>query len=178
MSIPMCWSSSGKTFARRDNIVRATWRESLQYHYAVLGTSIIGSSCLTRMGDFSTSKGIIPNISSVCDLLRSIALLSSLHRLKTHTNQSDEKKIFCRWRKKMKQLVLHACSYISWNDLSYKLPFSTIRVIEPRLSFDNVSSFNWFSFPQLSYICQVYSKFSIYVLLELQKHCFFLLNLS
>ncbi|CAM4979866.1 unnamed protein product [Rotaria socialis] len=66
----------------------------------------------------------VPGIGSLYDLLASILPLFSLRRLAIYANESEEKVkagALPLTQTKIEQFILHSCSSISWNELSYIL---------------------------------------------------------
>ncbi|CAM4835949.1 unnamed protein product [Rotaria magnacalcarata] len=115
----------------------------------------------------------VPGIGSLYDLLASILPLFSLRRLAIYANESEEKVkagALPLTQTKIEQFILHSCSSISWNELSYILSgLSNIRFLDVTLFHYNMNSFCWFTFPKLRYICLVLVEVSFEWIIQLVK---------
>ncbi|CAF1627150.1 unnamed protein product [Rotaria magnacalcarata] len=101
----------------------------------------------------------VPGIGSLYDLLAAIVPLLSLRRLAIYANGSEEKVkagALSLAQTKIEQFILHSCSSISWNKLSYILSgLSNIRFLDITMFHHNMNSFWWFTFPKLCYMCLI-----------------------
>ncbi|CAF2074111.1 unnamed protein product [Rotaria magnacalcarata] len=113
----------------------------------------------------------VPGIGSLYDLLASILPLFSLRRLAIYANESEEKVkagALSLAQTKIEQFILHSCSSISWNELSYILAgLSNIRFLDITLFHHNRNSFCWFTFPKLRYICLILVEVSFEWIIQL-----------
>jgi hypothetical protein len=77
---------------------------------------------------------IVPGIGLLHNLLASISLLLSLRRLEINGDKLEERiksGTSLLTHTKIEQFILHSCSPVSWNDLSYMLPgLSNIRFLD------------------------------------------------
>lgn len=100
---------------------------------------------------------IVPGIGSLYDLLTSATSLFSLRRLAIHANELEEKvaaEALPLTQTTIEQFILHSCSSISWDELSYMLAgLSNVCFLDITLLHDNMDSICWFNFPKIRYIC-------------------------
>jgi hypothetical protein len=98
----------------------------------------------------------VPGIGSSYGLLESVAFLFSLHRLSIHANESEEiikTRILSVRPTKIEHFTLHACSFMSCNELAHMIPaLFNICFLDLTLFHNNKDSFCWFTFPKLRYI--------------------------
>jgi hypothetical protein len=96
---------------------------------------------------------VVPGIGLLCNLLASISSLLSLRRLEIYGDELEERiitGISFLAQTKIEQFILHSCSPVNWNDLSYMLPgLSNIRFLDITLIRLSKNSFCSFIFPKL-----------------------------
>lgn len=100
---------------------------------------------------------VVPGVGFLRNLLVSVALLSSLHRLEIDANQLEEElptDTLSIKSTNITQFRLHSCSSISWNDLSYVLlAMSNIYFLDVVLSHHKRNLIPSFIFPKLRRAC-------------------------
>jgi hypothetical protein len=125
---------------------------------------------------------VVPGIGFLHNLLGSISPLLSLRRLEIHADQLEER-INCGssflTETKIEQFILHSCSSISWNDLSYMLPaLSNIRFLDITLFRVSKNPLCSFSFPKLRSISLVLLEIPFDSIIQLVKTTPFLVKLK
>jgi hypothetical protein len=97
---------------------------------------------------------VVTGIGLLHNLLASISPLLSLRRLEISGDELEEiikDRTSFMTQTKIEQFILHSCSSVTWDDLSYMLPgLSNIHFLDITLFRLNKKSFNSFIFPKLS----------------------------
>ena len=103
---------------------------------------------------------VVPGISLLHNLLASISSLLSLRRLEVYGDELEERiksSTSCLAQTKIEQFILHSCSLVSWDDLSYMLPgLSNIRFLDITLLRLSKNPLCSFIFPKLRSVSLIF----------------------